>query len=363
MKHAGSLLYNEDPGLERSLTAVPNNNEEYKVEDILEKQCDLEREYERILLSIGDSWDGNVAAEEIKKEELSRKFRLETRETFRQLSGLVNEQPKPIPGASLSPALALLDYVVKMKDVTNDKLMTSVEQESMKAEYISEIKGRTEEAEAKQSELEVALAKERDDKETNISFFCGIIMKLKAELQDISASSAKAFSLLRDETERVQTANKLAWEEEKVKRGSNTEKTENELVDSMDKNSTGEEAMRKKKGKMSIEVGSWIDKYDKDIGNLHETIERTRAQYEKERVEREELQRHFDLIDRDLANEREELDRIRKRKEEERKNEFLLMKGAQMIQKLYRGRLARKAALEKKRKKKKKKGKKGKKKK
>jgi hypothetical protein len=172
----------------------------------------------------------------------------------------------------------------------------------MRSEYINEMVSRTQEAETNRSELEVALAKERDDKETNISFYSGIIIKLKAELQDISASSAKALSLLQDETERVQTANKLAWDDDKVKRGVTTEATLGALVSAVDGNSTHEETMRKKKGKMSIEVGTWIDKYDKEIGNLYDEIEKTRAQYEVEKVERDKLEHKFSVDDLDLVS-------------------------------------------------------------
>jgi hypothetical protein len=268
---------------------------------------------------------------------------METRETCRQLASLANDEQwrTCTSGSNYSQSSILLDYIIKMKDVTVDKLMTSVEQESMQADYINEMINRSEDAEAKKRELQVALAKERDDKETNVSFYNGIIIKLKAELQDIASSSSKALSLLHDETERVQGANKLAWEEENVNRAASTEATRRELVAGVEVNSTNEEAMRKKKTKMSIEVSSWIDKYDRDISKLHADIDSMRAKFEKEKAEREILEHDFGVKDLDLKYERDEEAAILKRKKERERDAFLLMKAAQLIQKLCRGRLAR----------------------
>jgi hypothetical protein len=64
MKHAGSLLYNEEPTMSTSLpSGNGNNNDTHKVDDILAKQSDLEKEYERILQAYGNAWDQNTPAE------------------------------------------------------------------------------------------------------------------------------------------------------------------------------------------------------------------------------------------------------------------------------------------------------------
>ena len=121
-----------------------------------------------------------------------------------------------------------------------------------------------------------------------------------------------------------------------------------ELTKGKEENHDTEEKERKKKVKNESEVDNWITKYDQDMLEKDTEITERRAIYEEEKKELARLEDYFNklMVEREtqLAEERkkaEELARVQAQ-------QATLNKAATMMQKLWRGRIARRD-LEKKR--------------
>lgn len=135
---------------------------------------------------------------------------------------------------------------------------------------------------------------------------------------------------------------------------------ERQVHEVVEKNKEEEQRMRREKSRIESALNSKISQYDEDMESRQKTLNELQSQFGEESSRYASLKEHFDKIDADIARMNEEdtlLAAVRRREEFGAR---VIFRAAANIQKIFRGRQARKvvAAM----KAKSKKGKKGKKK-
>ena len=122
-----------------------------------------------------------------------------------------------------------------------------------------------------------------------------------------------------------------------------------ELTTKRKENKDAEDALRKKKVKYESEAAQWIEKYDHDMGEKDREISQLKLIYEEEKKELTRLETYFSKLQAEreaaLAEERKKAE-ARARQQAQMAT---LSKAATMLQKMWRGRVARRE-LEKKKK-------------
>jgi predicted nucleic acid-binding Zn-ribbon protein len=135
---------------------------------------------------------------------------------------------------------------------------------------------------------------------------------------------------------------------------------ERQVHEVVEKNKEEEQRMRREKSRIESALNSKISQYDEDMDSRQKTLNEFQTKFAEESSRFGALKEHFDKIDADMARMTEEdtlLAAVRRREEF---GAIIVFRAAASIQKIFRGRQARKvvAAM----KAKSKKGKKGKKK-
>ena len=114
-----------------------------------------------------------------------------------------------------------------------------------------------------------------------------------------------------------------------------------ELAEKRQAHKESEEGLRRKKMKNEAEVQNWIAMYDRDMEDKDREIMALRAIYEEERKEMLRLEEYFNKL---MAEQEARLAEERKKAEEnarQQAQQATLSKAATMLQKIWRGKVAR----------------------
>ena len=251
-----------------------------------------------------------------------------------QLQGLGDQGPSPTMRKYLNTCLEL-------KAQTFQKLSTSVEEEKSKEDWFLEVSAREEKASQTLRQLQKEIKAEKAERERQVSARNETIQKLREELESIKTSTLAEERQLDAETKASEEADRNGFTSKEATLSDELRRLTEELKNKRASNKEAEEALRKKKVKYEGEVASWISKYDVDMEEKDREISALRLIYEEERKELNRLETYFNKL---MAEREAALAEERKKAEERARQQAqmaTLSKAATMLQKMWRGKCAR----------------------
>jgi len=320
---------------------------------VLQEQTMLEQQYELVSAPQHDAsaYDSNQALPDF--ETLDDELRHSTRVVCRMVreAPVIVERLQDIGSGDTAISDVMRKFLgtfTELKAQTFQKLSTSVEEEKSKEDWFLEISAREEKASQTLRQLQKEIKSEKAERERQVSARNETIQKLRDELEEIKTGTINEIKALEADTKAQEEADKETFQTREAQLKDELAKLTAELTKGKEENHDTEEKERKKKVKNESEVDNWITKYDQDMLEKDTEITERRAIYEEEKKELARLEDYFNklMLEREtqLAEERkkaEELARVQAQ-------QATLNKAATMMQKLWRGRIARRD-LEKKR--------------
>ena len=167
------------------------------------------------------------------------------------------------------------------------------------------------------------------------------IQKLREELESIKTSTLAEERQLDAETKASEEADRNGFTSKEATLSDELRRLTEELKNKRASNKEAEEALRKKKVKYEGEAAAWISKYDADMEEKDREISALRLIYEEERKELNRLETYFNKL---MAEREAALAEERKKAEERARQQAqmaTLSKAATMLQKMWRGKCAR----------------------
>jgi len=317
---------------------------------LLQEQVVLEQQYEWVSTPQIEQKPEYHAGELPDFETLDDELRHSTRVVCRMLReapGIVTrlqeaarfeDENDAQPSATMQRFLATFS---ELKEQTYQRLSTSVEEEKSKEDWFLEISAREEKASQTLRQLQKEIRAEKQERERQVSARNETIKKLRDELDEIKAATVNEVKALESETKAQEEADRAAFQAKDTALRDELAKLKQEIASKKAENKEKEETLRKKKVKNESEVENWISKYDQDMDEKEKEITALRAIYEEERKEMMRLEDYFQKL---MAEREAQLAEERKKAEElarQQAQEATLSKAATMLQKMWRGRVAR----------------------
>ena len=325
-----------------------------EVAQVLDEQVLLEQQYKWVSTPQHEQaeagFDGEQALPDF--ETLDDELRHSTRVVCRMLreAPAISAQLKELdPDGASATMRKFLGTTLELKSQTFQKLSTSVEEEKSKEDWFLEISAREEKASQTLRQLQKEIKAEKAEREKQVSARNDTIQKLREELELIKASTLAEERQLDTETKASEEADMTAFTSKEATLSEELRKLTEDLKSKRASNKETEEQLRKKKVKYEGEADAWIKKYDLEMEEKDREISALRLIYEGERKELTRLENYFNK----LLEEREKALAEERKKAEDRARQqaqmATLAKAATMLQKMWRGRVARRE-LEKKKK-------------
>jgi len=337
-----------------------------EVAQVLDEQVLLEQQYKWVSTPQHEQdagFDGDQTLPDF--ETLDDELRHSTRVVCRMLREApgISKQLREMDSDGVSSTMRkFLATTHELKNQTFQKLSTSVEEEKSKEDWFLEISAREEKASQTLRQLQKEIKAEKAEREKQVSARNDTIQKLREELELIKASTLAEERQLDTETKATEEADKNAFTGKETALSEEFKRLTEELKTKRAANKEAEDQLRKRKVKYEAEASNWITKYDTEMEEKDKEISALRLIYEEEKKELNRLETYFNKL---LAEREAALVEERKKAEERARQQAqmaTLAKAATMLQKMWRGKVARRE-LEKKKSGKGGKGKKGKKKK
>jgi len=316
-----------------------------EVLQVLEEQALLEQQYKWVSAPPSEQkggFDGDQTLPDF--ETLDDELRHSTRvvcRILREAPAIVDrlrDQGAEGSGAAMSKFLQTLS---ELKEQTLQKLSTSVEEEKSKEDWFLEISAREEKASQTLRQLQKEIKAEKADRERQVSARNESIQKLRDELSAIKTSTVNETQALQADTKAQEEADRDSYQSRDSALRDELARLTAELSAKKAENKESEEALRKKKVKNEAEVEAWISRYDADMAEKDEQITALRSLYEDERKELTKLEDYFNKL---MAEKEAQLAEERKKAEEQARQNAqhaTLSKAATMLQKMWRGKVAR----------------------
>ncbi|XP_074641846.1 dynein regulatory complex protein 10-like [Tubulanus polymorphus] len=258
----------------------------------------------------------------------------------------------------------LLHALGEMKDIMMGRLLTTPLEAQEKMQYLTMITQQERQSSVLIEKLEAELNSALADKDQEIHKRNDVIRKLQADLHQIEKFSEEHIRRTKSEAEKQESSDIKSSEGKRQKMTADNTQLKTQLQNLISEHRENESELRKRKYKIETEVENWIQKFDQDMGERQDEIERVDAIYTEEKKQLHELEERFKTLEEEYNQIMEER-RIAQEKREEAEREMQLMiQAATVVQAFWRSFKVRKALKGKKKKGKggKGKGKKGKKK-
>ncbi|RHY59109.1 hypothetical protein DYB26_011564 [Aphanomyces astaci] len=338
------------------LTYVPLKRDYHLIGRLHENGVSAVGDQVEQLWQLDDGYE-NMDANAARREDVLGKIKL----TVRSICRHMRENPRT-PATPADPGdemMTLIKFLSELTDLMFSQLSKTVEDETSKRDLMENMYNRRKQAEDDLVQLRDKLSDMRKTKEDDISHLDIQLQKLKGELATIN-KVATANELLLIQTQVKETLEK-AYDQHSIEMQALLE-TYAQHEQLLQKNTMDhrevEDALRKAKCKIAVEVASTIEKYDQDMLAVTTEIDGLQERYTAELNEFQALSEHFVKIDEEQARIEEEERILEAIREEERREIQKLHNAAVRIQSMWRGSVVRREYAAKK----KKGGKKGKKK-
>jgi len=318
-----------------------------EVAQVLDEQLMLEQQYKWVSTpaheQMDEGYDGDQALPDF--ETLDDELRHSTRVVCRMLreAPAISERLQQTGAEGPTPPMRkFLSTFNELKSQTYAKLSTSVEEEKAKEDWFLEISAKEEKASQQLRQLQKEIKAERADREREVSQREETIKKLRDELENIKSATIAEEKQLEAESKAAEEADGSAFSSKETALSDELKRLTAELATKRKENKESEEQLRKKKVKYESEAAQWIEKYDKDMEEKDKEISALRLIYDEEKKELNRLEEYFSK----LMAEREAALAEERKKAEQRAREqaqmATLTKAATMVQKLWKGKSARK---------------------
>ena len=315
---------------------------------LLQEQVMLEQQYELVSAPQADSSpDAELPDFETLDDELRHSTRVVCR-MLREAPGIVNRLHEVALEAGVTdevsePMGRFLATFAQLKAQTYSRLSTSVEEEKSKDDWFLEISTREERASQTLRQLQKEIRAEKAERERHVKSRDEQIRKLHEEIEEIKSSTVAEIRALEAETKSAEEADKASAVSRDEALTAEIERLQMQIAQQKQEHREKEDALRKKKVKVEAEVEAWISKFDTDMDEKDREITALRAIYDEDRAEMMRLEDYFTK----LAAEREAQLALERKKAEElarqQAQQVTLAKAAVMLQKMWRGRCARRA--------------------
>lgn len=300
------------------------------VANLMEKQWHLEQVHE--------------ALQDVKTEESLKRKLINVRNLCREL------RENPIAVEALyhsfqekrsSCLIELVQTLSEVTDLTYNRLVSTVEDDSSKQNVMSGLKHRKKNAEEDLGILQDNLNQIRKVKDEQVSTLEVQAHKLKNEIQDITQNSMYELGLI--ETEMKEVLEKFHKEHSIV---ITTLKEQAALLEQKILQVTldhreHEALLRKRKRKVAREVENLVDRYDEEMTCRESKITELNQLYKREQEKFAELKEYFLKIDEEQERIAQEEILLAALRDKELQEENKLSDAATKIQKIFRGGLAR----------------------
>jgi len=315
-----------------------------EVLQVLEEQAMLEQQYKWVSAPPSEQKNGYEGETLPDFETLDDELRHSTRvvcRILREAPAIVERLEDQGAEEASVPIQKFLRTFSELKEQTFQKLSTSVEEEKSKEDWFLEISAREEKASQTLRQLQKEIKLEKADRERQVSARNETIQKLRDELEEIKSSTVNETKLLQANTKEQEEADLSNFTAKDQTLREELSRLKAELAQKKQENRESEEMLRKKKMKNESEVEAWITKYDADMDEKDREISALRAIYEDERKELLHLEDYFNKL---MAEREAALAEERKKAEElarQQAQQATLSKAATMLQKMWRGKVAR----------------------
>jgi len=204
-----------------------------------------------------------------------------------------------------------------VKDVTQKRLSTTVEEENNQRDHFEEVCKREEKAGKERLSLEMQLKAERRERQKQLSQLVDAETRSKEELETIKAQAVTSAKKLEDEANMTAEDHKTIFSERETALLAEVEKLKAELVNIQKENREEEAALRKKKAKSEMEVSNWLQEYDKDMGTKEQALQDEKTVYAEVQKQLAEYTEQYQA----LRAEAEKAAEIKRKKQEEKEKE------------------------------------------
>jgi hypothetical protein len=231
----------------------------------------------------------------------------------------------------------------ELKEQTYVRLCTSVEEEKAKADWFADVSAREERASQQLRQLQKEIRNEKGEREKDVSVRDEQVRKLRSELDGIQNSTLARIAEIEAEAKAQEDADREAFTDRETVLRAELAKLRSDLAAKRRENKDSEDALRKRKVKNESEVEQWIAKYDADVGDKHAELNALKAVYADEQKEAARLEAYFAEVtaERELKLvEERKLAEVRAR---EQAQQQALERAATYVQKVWRGKSARRA--------------------
>jgi len=315
---------------------------------LLQEQVVLEQQYEWVSAPQSEQkveHDVELPDFETLDDELRHSTRVVCR-MLREAPGIVVrlQEASQMHDIDCEPSVTMQRFLTtfnELKDQTYQRLSTSVEDEKSKEDWFLEISAREEKASQTLRQLQKEIRAEKQERERQVSARNETIKKLRDELEEIKEATVNEVKQLETETKGQEEEDKTAFTAKDTALREELAKLKAEIASKKVENRESEEQLRKKKVKNESEVENWISKYDQDMDEKEREITALRAIYEEERKEMMRLEEYFNNLmmerEKELAEERKKAEALARQQAQQ----ATLAKAATMLQKMWRGRIAR----------------------
>uniref|UniRef100_A0A7S3AUK7 Dynein regulatory complex protein 10 n=1 Tax=Haptolina ericina TaxID=156174 RepID=A0A7S3AUK7_9EUKA len=335
-----------------------------EVLQVLEEQVMLEQQYKWVSAPAGEQKGGYEGEALPDFETLDDELRHSTRvvcRILREAPTIVERLEEQDSEPASMPILKFLSTFQELKEQTFQKLSTSVEEEKSKEDWFLEISAREEKASQTLRQLQKEIKLEKADRERQVTTRNETIQKLRDELEEIKTSTINETKTLQADTKAQEEADLTNFQAKDATLREELTRLKSELQQKKTENKESEEQLRKKKIREESGVLEWVKRYDSEMEEKDKEITALRSIYEDERQQLAKLEDYFNK----LMAEREAVAVEERTKAEEQARQqaqlATLTKAATMLQKMWRGKVARREMERKKAGSRGKKGKKGKK--
>ncbi|XP_009891627.1 PREDICTED: IQ domain-containing protein D [Charadrius vociferus] len=256
-----------------------------------------------------------------------------------------------------SPAEVFIKAFGEFRNFMLERLLTSPVEEEEKIRFVEDIslqiKKNTEAITALQAELAAAIR----TREEEIHKKDNVIEDLKTSMQDLTKDCKASIQQIKQEGEKQQKEELKASQARCAGLQQDIDQLGAQLNALVLEHRASELALRKRKCRMEMEIGNWIQKYDTHMGEKQAEYEEVHAAYTEEKAQLSLLMEKRAVLLQEYSQIEEER-RIQQEKEEQALKEFNTMtRAATCIQAFWRGYLVRVLFKSKRKKKKKGKGK------
>jgi chromosome segregation ATPase len=329
-----------------------------EIHQVLREQAVLEQQYESVSSPAGIDPSRGLPDFETLDDELRHSSRVVSRMLMEDQSIVDKLEAAMGDFERDGSMLKFLGTFNELKHQTYQKMSTSVEEEKSKEDFYLEVSAREEKASQMLRALQKDLKSEKAEHEAEVHALDEAIAKLRADIDHIRSSTAAEIKNLEETTRTREDDDKRSWDSKNTSLGAELAQLRAELAATSQRNRESEEHLRKKKVKNETEVENWIRKYDEEVKDKVSQIRAISKEYDEEKKQLHWYQEYFQRVEQEKAlraAEQRKVDEERAKAESQRK---LLDHAATVLQRILRGRLARKE-MEKVKKAKKGKGRKG----